>query len=325
MSSHPLVELKGVSRHFRLARSLFGGRRTVRAIEDVSLEIGAGETVALVGESGSGKTTLGRLALRLIAPTAGSVRFDGHDLGAIGPRALRLLRRELQMIFPDPHSSLDPRQTVGAVLSEPFLIQRLARSRRACSDRVAHLLATVGLLAEHAERYPHELSGGQRQRVAIARALALEPRFVVADEPVSSLDALTQAQIVALLADLQQREGLALLFISHDLRLVRSIAARVAVLYLGAIVELSPAAPFYEAPRHPYSRALLAATPILDVARPRRSLPLLGEPASAANKPAGCCFHPRCPVEDKTQACFSEVPPLREARPGRFVACHLAS
>jgi oligopeptide/dipeptide ABC transporter ATP-binding protein len=338
--SQALVQLRGIEKHFpqrvawprepgaplhrRAHHALTRRAATVRAVDGVTLEIAAGETLAVVGESGCGKSTLGRVVLRLTEPTAGEVVFDGVPLTRLGQRALRPLRRHMQMVFQDPHASLDPRLPIGRALAEPLEIFRLGATAAARAERVAELLARVGLGGELATRYPHELSGGQRQRVAIARALATSPRFVVCDEPVSALDVSVRAQIVNLLVELQRRERLTYLFISHDLAIVRHLATRVAVMYLGKVVELGDAAPLYRAPRHPYTRALLAAAPSFDPVR-RAVVPLEGEVAGPLDPPLpGCPFHPRCPVEDKPRACFDELPRLRALPGGGHAACHVA-
>jgi oligopeptide/dipeptide ABC transporter ATP-binding protein len=302
-------------------------RRTalVRAVDRVSLAIQPGETLGLVGESGCGKSTLGRTLLRLLEPTGGSIRFEGQALEDLPPARLRPFRRHMQMIFQDPYASLNPRMTVGATLAEPLEIHRLAASGRERDERVAALLEEVGLPPDAARRYPHEFSGGQRQRIGIARALAVKPRFIVADEPISALDVSIQAQIVNLLVELQQRERLTYLFISHDLKIVQHISDRVAVMYLGRVVELAPAEGLYREPLHPYTRALLSAVPVPDPTRKRLRIVLEGDVPSPLDPPPGCPFHPRCPVRDKVPACFTELPPLRELRPGHTVACHVAT
>jgi oligopeptide/dipeptide ABC transporter ATP-binding protein len=315
----PLVEIRGLAKFFPQHR-----RAVVRAVDDVSLAIRPGETLGLVGESGCGKSTLGRTVLRLIEPTAGQILFDGERIEAVPQRRLRPFRRHMQMIFQDPYASLNPRMTVGAAIAEPLEIHRLGRTAKEREERVAALLDEVGLRPDAARRYPHEFSGGQRQRVGIARALAVQPRFIVADEPISALDVSIQAQIVNLLRDLQRREHLTYLFISHDLKIVQHISDRVAVMYLGKVVELAPASGLYGEPLHPYSRALLSAVPVLDPARRRTRIILEGDVPSPLDPPKGCPFHPRCPVKDKVAACFTEPPPLRELRPGHTVSCHVA-
>jgi ABC-type oligopeptide transport system ATPase subunit len=272
----PLLEVSGLSKHYATRRGWLRPSHTVRAVEDVSFSIVAGETFALVGESGSGKSTTGRCVLRLTEPTGGAVRFDGDDVLAFSPKRLRAARRDMQMVFQDPYTSLNPRMRAGAIVAEPLEIHRVgsAASRR---DRVAELLALVGLDSAQMSRYPHEFSGGQRQRIGLARALALEPRFIVADEPVSALDVSIQAQIINLLMELQARLGLTYLFIAHDLRLVRHMATRVGVMHQGQIVEIGTTADVFERPQHPYTRQLLASIPSLDPGMRRRSLPTAGQ------------------------------------------------
>ncbi len=326
----PLLQARDLVKHFVSGGGLTGGpRRTVHAVDGVSLEIGRGETLALVGESGCGKSTLGRSVLRLIEPTAGQLRFAGEDLLGIAPGALRALRRRMQIIFQDPVGSLNPRMTVEEIVAEPIVVHGLARSRKERRDLVADLLGKVGLPPESLARYPHEFSGGQRQRIGIARALASGPELVVADEPISALDVSIQAQIVNLLVDLQASLGLAYLFVSHDLRVVRYLARRVAVMYLGRIVETGPVAPIYARPAHPYTRALLSAVPTADPDRPRRRILLEGDPPSPLDPPSGCPFHPRCPVYalEKDPRCRTERPalaPFPGAAPGHEAACHHA-
>jgi len=295
--------------------------RTVQALGAVDLAIYEGETLALVGESGSGKSTLARVLIRTIEPTAGAVSFRGTDISALSGRALRNVRRHVQMVFQDPFSSLNPRRTIGAAIAEPLIVHGLARGR-ALEARVATCLAMVGLDASLAQRHPHEFSGGQRQRICIARAIACQPDCIVADEALSALDLSLQGQMLELFQDLKQRFALTYLFISHDLSVVRRIADRVAVMYLGRVVELAPTGALYESSHHPYTRALLAAVPVADPVfeRTRPYQPLAGEPPSPANPPPGCPFHRRCPrVQDR---CRSELPPLTEIVPGRAVACH---
>ena len=313
-----LVRAEALSRGFH-ARGLLPGRRgDVLAVRVVSLEIARGEALGVVGESGCGKTTLGRLLLRLLAPSAGRVCFDGQDLATVPSAGLRALRRRMQLVFQDPYASLDPRRPVGAQIADGLTIHGLA-APRAVRDRVAGLLAQVGLAPEHASRLPHEFSGGQRQRIAIARALATGPDFIVADEPVSALDVSVQAQVVNLLADLRAELGLALLFISHDLHVVRHLADRIAVMYLGRIVEIGPTDAVFAAPAHPYTRALLAATPSLRAAAGRAAAPLAGELPDPAATPTGCGFRTRCP--HARPACAAEVPALRPLAGGRQAAC----
>lgn len=313
----PLIAGENLSKHFP-SRHLFGGGRPVQAVSGFSLAIGRGEAVGLVGESGSGKSTIGRLMLGLLPPSAGRVVLDGTDLGNAGTATLRRLRRRMQLVFQDPYSSLDPRRPVGAQIGDGLAIHRVVPpdGRRA---RVETLLTQVGLTAAHADRYPHEFSGGQRQRVGIARALATEPDFLVADEPVSALDVSVQAQVLALLADLRRRLGLAMLFISHDLPVVRSICDRTVVLYLGRVMEEGPTADVFGRPRHPYTKALLSASPTLDPARRRTRILLAGDPPSPADPPSGCVFRTRCPWA--TPACADTIPQLSDLEPQHRVAC----
>lgn len=319
MSAAPrdLVLAEGLSVVFPVGRRWWR-RRMLRAVDDVTLAVREGEVLALVGESGSGKTTLGRALLRLVEPTGGRVRFGEHEVTLMPPAPLRRLRRQMQIIFQDPFASLDPRMTVGEIVAEGLAIHHTGdrESRRA---RVAEMLALVGLDPDHADRYPHAMSGGQRQRVGIARALAVNPRFIVADEAVSSLDVSVQAQIINVLAELRARLGLTMLFISHNLGVVRLIADRVAVMYLGRLVEIAPTRALYEVPQHPYTRALLASVPVPDPSV-RQSLDLLrGELPSGIDRPSGCVFRTRCPFA--VPDCAREVPRLAEAGPGHHAAC----
>ena len=322
MSSSPngaLLTGRDLVKHFP-ARDWLGRRRAaVRAVDGVSLDVKRGETLGLVGESGCGKSTLGRVLLRLIEPDSGDIRFDGRDVRALDATALRHLRAEMQMVFQDPYASLNPRMTIGDALAEPLALHGFgdAAARRA---RVAELLRTVGLRGRHARRYPHEFSGGQRQRIGIARALAANPKLLVCDEPVSALDVSIQAQIINLLQALKGRFGLSLLFVAHDLAVVRHVADRIAVMYLGKIVETAPGAALFDAPRHPYTRALLAAVPIPDPAARRQRAILSGEVPSPLAPPPGCRFHTRCPfAEDR---CREEEPGLADAGDGHATACH---
>jgi oligopeptide/dipeptide ABC transporter ATP-binding protein len=319
-SNGALVELKGLVKYFPLrAGMLSRSKQAVRAVDGVDLTVAEGKTVGLVGESGCGKSTLGRTLLRLLDPTGGSIFFRGRDITHIGGGELRAIRKEMQIIFQDPYSSLNPRMTVGSIVGEALAIHKLGkRSER--TGRVQALLEEVGLHSEAYNRYPHEFSGGQRQRIGIARALAVEPRFIVCDEPVSALDVSIQAQILNLLMELQERRQLTYLFISHDLRVVEHIADRVAVMYLGKIVELAPTALVYQDPLHPYTIALLSAVPIPDPERHRHRILLPGDVPSPINPPPGCPFHPRCPYV--TEICRTVPPPLVEHAPDHIAACH---
>jgi len=319
--SAPLLEIRDLRKSFPVGGGGFGRRARLHAVDGVDLDVESGETVGLVGESGCGKSTLARLALRLIEPDAGEIRFEDRDLRALGRRELRSMRRRMQIVFQDPFASLNPRMTVGETIAEGLRVHGLARGADR-ERRVAKLLETVGLAPAHAARYPHEFSGGQRQRVGIARALALEPRLIVADEPVSSLDVSIQAQILNLLLDLQKRFGLAYLFISHDLRVVRHLSRRVAVMYLGRIVEYGPAESLYARPQHPYTEALLSAVPDPDPTRRHQRIVLSGDVPSPIDPPPGCPFHPRCPKA--IARCATERPALREVAPRHVTACHLA-
>ena len=318
----PLLTVEGLVKHYTTS-GLFGATKPpVRAVDGVSFTVGRGETLALVGESGCGKTSVGRTLLRLQEPTAGRATFDGTDLFALKGEELRAMRRRLQIVFQDPYSSLDPRMTVGDSIAEGIEIHRLARGR-AIRERVEALLTEVGLDPSYADRYPHEFSGGQRQRIGIARALAVEPSFIVCDEPVSALDVSVQAQVLNLLADLQRTRGLSYLFIAHDLAVVRQLAHRVAVMYLGRIVEIGPADEVLSRPRHPYTQALLSAVPEPDPATKRTRLVLAGEPPSPSAPPPGCAFHPRCFHPRKDGRCSADRPELRLLGSVQ-TACHYA-
>ncbi len=322
----PLLEVSGLRKYYPVHGGLFGGVvNQVRAVESVSFSIKKGETLGLVGESGCGKTTVGRMVLRLLEPTAGNVRFDGIDLMQASRAQLRQLRRRMQIVFQDPYSSLNPRRTVGDAIGEPIFVHGLARGAEV-ERRVTQLLERVGLPASFRSRYPHEFSGGQRQRVCIARALALGPEFIVCDEAVSALDISIQAQILNLLSDLQDEYGLTYLFISHNLNVVRHIADRIAVMYLGNLVEVASADRLFEAPQHPYTRALMSANPVPDPDVPLRPVFLKGELPSPLNPPSGCRFHTRCP--EVFEPCSSVVPEARLARGAdplheHRVWCHL--
>jgi len=321
-----LVDVQGLVKHFPGERGLLGlgrPRAVVRAVDDVSFAIAPGQTLGLVGESGCGKSTVGRAILRLIEPDAGRITIDGQDVVALGASALRALRRRMQIVFQDPYGSLNPRMTVRQMLAEPLAIHRLA-SGADVERRIAALLEEVGLDPGFARSYAHELSGGQRQRVGIARALSVEPHFLVLDEPVSALDVSVQAQVLNLLADLQQRRRLTYLFIAHDLAVVKHIADHVAVMYLGKIVERAPAPALYAGPRHPYTTSLLSAVPVPDPKAQRQRIVLTGDVPSPAHPPPGCPFHPRCPHPKKDTRCRTEPPALREVAPGQLAACHFA-
>jgi oligopeptide transport system ATP-binding protein len=321
----PLLEVRNLVKHFHVGGGLFGGSPgVVRAVDGVSFAIRRGETLGLVGESGCGKTTTGRCILQLERPTSGEIVFEGRNLATLGEAELRPFRRRIQVIFQDPYSSLNPRMTVGQMLAEPLAVHGIVPDGARRAARVQELLRHVGLLPQHAHRYPHQLSGGQRQRVGVARALAMEPALIVCDEPVSALDVSIQAQIINLLEDLQAEFGLTYLFIAHDLSVVRHISDRVAVMYLGKIVEIADRKSLYDSPLHPYTKALLAAVPIPDpeLEARRERVVLKGEVPSPLNPPPGCVFHPRCPIA--VERCSREVPELREIRPGHWAACILA-
>jgi len=316
----PLIETRNLKKYFPVRGGLFSARQFVRAVDGVDLQVYPGETLGVVGESGGGKSTLGRLILRLLEPTEGEVIFAGENLQALSPKALRQKRREMQIIFQDPYGSLNPRMQVGKIVGEGIEIHDLARG----SDkkrRVMELLERVGLRSDAYNRYPHEFSGGQRQRIGIARALAVQPRLIVADEPVSALDVSVQAQIVNLLQDLQEEMGLAYVFIAHDLRVVEHMSHRVAIMYLGKIVELAESEGIYRNPRHPYTRALLSAIPVPDPVARRNRVLLPGDVPSPIHPPAGCPFHPRCPyVEER---CRATEPKLLKGQNNHAVACHV--
>ncbi|HSB11080.1 MAG TPA: dipeptide ABC transporter ATP-binding protein [Blastocatellia bacterium] len=314
-----LVEVRNLRKYFPVGPGVLSDAgENVKAVDGISFEIRSGETFGLVGESGCGKSTTGRCILRLIEPTSGEVRFDGNDLLELGAHAMRRARRKMQIIFQDPYSSLNPRMRVGQIIEEPLTIHHIGR-RMERSERVRELLRLVGLDPAHEVRYPHEFSGGQRQRIGIARALALNPRFIVCDEPVSALDVSVQAQVVNLLQDLQEQLGLTYLFVSHGLSVVEHISNRVGIMYLGKLVEVASSDEIFHNPLHPYTRALLSAIPIPDPGRRRERLPLTGEIPTAIHPPSGCRFRTRCPIAEPR--CASVEPEVVEVSPGHFVAC----
>ncbi len=326
VASKTLVDVRDLKMYFPVTRGIIFQRVVgqVRAVDGISFSIERGQTMGLVGESGSGKTTIGRTIVRLYKPTAGNILFDNKDLATLGGEELRQMRQRVQMIFQDPYASLNPRYTIGSLIAEPMHIYKVA-SRAEIHERTAELLHVVGLRPEYIDRYPHEFSGGQRQRIAVARALSINPEFVIADEPVSALDVSIRAQVLNLLQRLQQQFNLTYLFVSHDLSVVRHVADRIAVMYLGKIVELSDRDELYAAPKHPYTKALLSAVPIPDpqIEKRRQRIILSGDLPSPINIPAGCRFHTRCPM---AQNICREIEPVFEAKEGRehYAACHFS-
>ncbi len=324
MSGEPLLKVKDLKKHFAVRGGVLSRIVDhVHAVDGVSLEVAQGETLGVVGESGCGKSTTGRCILRLIEPTSGEIWFQGQDVRQMGGEQLRALRRDMQIIFQDPYASLNPRLTVGGIIGEALQIHNLAKNNKEIEDRVVGLLETVGLRPEYMHRYPHEFSGGQRQRIGIARALAVEPKLIVCDEPVSALDVSVQAQVINLLEDLQEKFGLTYLFIAHDLSVVEHISDRVAVMYLGRVVEIATAKDLYANPRHPYTEALLSAVPIPDPKARRKRIVLQGDVPNPIRPPPGCHFHTRCPIAEAR--CSKDVPQLKQTAPGHWVSCHLRS
>jgi oligopeptide transport system ATP-binding protein len=317
----PLVEVRDLKKHFPIRKGILSRiAGQVQAVDGISFTIAEGEILGLVGESGCGKTTAGRLIVKLIEPTEGEILFEGQDITSVSGEALRAMRRDMQIIFQDPYASLNPRMTVGETIGEPLLIHGIAQGEE-IEDRVVHLLQTVGLEPFYRTRYPHEFSGGQRQRIGIARALALNPKLIVCDEPVSALDVSIQAQVINLLEDLQAKFKLTYLFIAHDLSVVKHISNRVAVMYLGKIVETAPTQDLFRQPLHPYTEALLSAVPIPDPTIERKQIVLKGDVPSPINPPSGCHFRTRCPYAEGI--CSAEEPPLLELSPYHWVACHV--
>jgi oligopeptide transport system ATP-binding protein len=322
VSATPLLSVRDLRKHFPINGGVMSREvARVHAVDGVSFDLAEGETLGLVGESGCGKSTTGRCILRLIEPSGGEVLFRGEDVTKLDRGAMRALRRDMQIIFQDPFASLNPRHSIGGIIGEALDIHGLTKSRAEREARIVSLLETVGLRPDHMRRFPHEFSGGQRQRIGIARALAVEPKLIICDEPVSALDVSIQAQVINLLEDLQERFNLTYLFIAHDLSVVEHISNRVAVMYLGRVVEIASSRELYENPRHPYTEALLSAVPIPDPTAKRQRIMLQGDVPNPINPPSGCHFHPRCPIAEKR--CTQETPLLRESSQGHFVSCHL--
>jgi len=322
-SAEPLVQVRELVKHFPITQGIVFQRKigAVQAVDGVSFDVRRGETLGIVGETGCGKSTTAKLIMRLLDPTAGEVRFDGQDITHLKGAPLKAVRREMQMIFQDPYSSLNPRKTIGSIIAAPFAIHGLRKGKGERKRAVQELMETVGLNPEHYNRYPHEFSGGQRQRIGVARAIALKPKLLIADEPVSALDVSIQAQVLNLLRDMQRQLGLTLIFIAHDLSVVRHMCDRVAVMYLGRIVEIGPADELYAFPRHPYTGALLSAVPVADPSARREDRELLsGDVPSPANPPSACRFHTRCPKAQ--ERCSIEDPPLQDKGTGTSAACH---
>ncbi len=325
MSTEPLLRVKNLVKNFSITGGLMAREvARVHAVDGVSFDIAHGETLGVVGESGCGKSTTGRCILRLIEPSSGEIWFEGKDVMNMDRAALQSMRRDMQIIFQDPYASLNPRMTVGAIIGEALTIHGLVKSRREMEDKVVDLLQTVGLQAFHARRYPHEFSGGQRQRIGIARALAVEPKLIVCDEPVSALDVSIQAQVINLLEDLQEKFSLTYMFIAHDLSVVEHISTRVAVMYLGRVVEIAPSRELYTNPLHPYTEALLSAVPIPDPTIKRDRIRLEGDVPNPISPPSGCHFHTRCPIR-QLPLCSEARPELKQTSEGHWVSCHLRS